>query len=317
MLSKPSKLNKLRRPEKFMAHMSWAEGVRVVTSVATLNDCLRLTVLGGVTPELIDRLDHLQLRAGEPIALRGGHWAIPLKAADASLAQQLRTWYPATDMAIQQPQVLPQVAVFDMDSTLIGIECIDELAAAHGVGEQVAAVTERAMQGELDFSASFEQRLSQLRGLSRSAVNHLADHLPLNPGLEKMVAGLKQLGCRLVIASGGFTAIADHLAAQHGFDRVVANQLAWQSDDTLSGGYHGSIVDGARKATVLKEELEHLGIDAAASLAMGDGANDLAMISEAGIGIAYHAKPVVVDQAPLAIRHHGLDACLAYLGLKA
>ena len=170
-----------------------------MTTSQALNDSLRVTVLGELPADLVDRLDQHQLRSNEPIPLHGGHWAIPLKAADAALAKELHQVYPDSDIAIQQPHALPQVAVFDMDSTLIGIECIDELAKAHGVGEQVAAVTEQAMRGELDFSQSFEQRLSTLRGLSRQAVDDLATNLPLNPGLEFMVSGLKELGCRLVI----------------------------------------------------------------------------------------------------------------------
>ena len=285
--------------------------------MTTIHDQCRVTVLGDLPSDLVSRLDHLHLRDGDPLALAGGHWAIPIKGVDAHLRQTLRSTYVDRDIAVQLPHALPQVAVFDMDSTLIGIECIDELAKAHGVGEQVSAVTEAAMRGELDFSESFAQRLATLKGLPRQVVSDLAHALPLNPGLPQMVAGLKQLGCRLVIASGGFTAIADHLAATQGFDRVVANQLAWQDDDTLSGGYHGDIVHGERKAEVLREEIAALDIDPQASMAVGDGANDLAMIGAAGIGIAYHAKPVVANTAPLAIRTHGLDAALAYLGVLA
>lgn len=204
---------------------------------------------------------------------------------------------------------------FDMDSTLVHTECIDELAERAGVGEQVRAITERAMRGEIDFSESFRRRVALLKGLDESVMEDIARNLPYNEGLERMMKILKMVGYKTAILSGGFTYFAKYLQQKFGFDYVYANELEIE-DGKLTGRYVGDIVDGRRKAELLKLLCQFEGINLAQTVAVGDGANDLPMLGLAGLGIAYHAKPKVKATADQSISTIGLDGILYFLGLK-
>lgn len=204
---------------------------------------------------------------------------------------------------------------FDMDSTLVHTECIDELAERAGVGEQVRAITESAMRGEIDFSESFRRRVALLKGLDESVMEDIARNLPYNEGLERMMKILKMVGYKTAILSGGFTYFAKYLQQKFGFDYVYANELEIE-DGKLTGRYVGDIVDGRRKAELLKLLCQFEGINLSQTVAVGDGANDLPMIGLAGLGIAYHAKPKVKATADQSISTIGLDGILYFLGLK-
>lgn len=204
---------------------------------------------------------------------------------------------------------------FDMDSTLVGTECIDELAARAGVGEQVKAITASAMRGEIDFVESFTRRVALLRGLDEAVMEDIARNLPYNEGLERMMRTLKMVGYKTAILSGGFTYFARALQQKFGFDYVYANELEIE-DGKLTGRYVGDVVDGRRKAELLKLLCQFEGINLAQAVAVGDGANDLPMISISGLGIAYHAKPKVKANADQNLSTIGLDGILYFLGLK-
>lgn len=204
---------------------------------------------------------------------------------------------------------------FDMDSTLIHTEVIDELADRAGVGEQVRAITESAMRGEIDFKESFTRRVSLLKGLDESVMQDIAENLPYNEGLERMMTILKRVGYKTAILSGGFTYFGRYLQRKFGFDYVYANDLEIV-DGRLTGRYEGEIVDGKRKADLLRQLCEAEHIDLSQAVAVGDGANDLPMLSLAGLGIAYHAKPKVKATADQSISTIGLDGILYFLGLK-
>ncbi len=205
---------------------------------------------------------------------------------------------------------------FDMDSTLIQTECIDELARRHGVGDKVAAITLRAMRGEIDFKESFKERVALLKGLDVSVMQDIAEHLPITEGTDRLMSVLKKSGYKIAILSGGFTYFGEYLRKRYGIDYVYANELEIGEDGKLTGNYVGEIVDGKRKAELLKliAQVEHVNL--AQTIAVGDGANDLPMISEAGLGIAFHAKPRVVANAEQSINTIGLDGILYFLGFK-
>ncbi|MBD2784059.1 phosphoserine phosphatase [Xenorhabdus sp. DI] len=211
----------------------------------------------------------------------------------------------------------PGLLVMDMDSTAIQIECIDEIARLAGVGDKVAAITERAMQGELDFSDSLRERVAQLAGADVSILQHVMDTLPLMPGLTSLVRKLQSLDWHVAIASGGFTFFADNLRQQLRLFDAIANQLEIKNGK-LTGKVKGPIVDAKYKATTLIRLAKALDIPLSQTVAIGDGANDLKMIRKAGLGIAYHAKPKVYAQAKVAIRHADLMGVLCVLsgGLK-
>lgn len=204
---------------------------------------------------------------------------------------------------------------FDMDSTLIETEVIDELAERAGVGAQVRAITERAMRGEIDFKESFTERVALLKGLDVSVMEDIANHLPITEGVDRLMFVLKQYGYKIAILSGGFTYFGNYLKNKYDIDYVYANELEVENGK-LTGRYVGEIVDGRRKAELLKliAQVEHVNL--AQTIAVGDGANDLPMLSEAGLGIAYHAKPRVVANAKQSINTIGLDGVLYFLGFK-
>lgn len=205
---------------------------------------------------------------------------------------------------------------FDMDSTLIQTECIDELAARAGVGDKVRAITARAMRGELDFKQSFSQRVALLKGLDAGVMRELAENLPITEGTDRLMSILKTCGYKIAILSGGFTFFGEYLQRRYGIDYVYANELEIGEDGKLTGRYVGEIVDGRRKADLLKLIAQTEKVNLAQTIAVGDGANDLPMLAEAGLGIAFHAKPRVVRSAGQSINTVGLDGILYFLGFK-
>ncbi len=204
---------------------------------------------------------------------------------------------------------------FDMDSTLIETEVIDELAERAGVGAEVRAITEQAMRGEIDFRESFTRRVAMLKGLDESVMEDVARNLPFSEGLQRMMTILKRVGYKTAILSGGFTYFGNYLKRHFGFDYVYANELEIV-DGKLTGRYVGEIVDGARKAELLRLLCQFEDIDLEQSIAVGDGANDLPMLNIAGLGIAFHAKPKVKESARQSISTIGLDGILYFVGLK-
>ena len=205
---------------------------------------------------------------------------------------------------------------FDMDSTLIQTEVIDELAMRAGVGDKVKDITERAMRGEIDFKESFTERVALLKGLDSSVMHDIAENLPKTEGVDRLMYVLKRYGYKIAILSGGFTFFGEYLQKKYGIDYVYANELEIDDEGKLTGRYVGEIVDGRRKAELLKLIAQVEKVDIAQTIAVGDGANDLPMLSEAGLGIAFHAKPRVVANAKQAINTIGLDGVLYFLGFK-
>ena len=236
-----------------------------------------------------------------------------LRAEFLSVAQELNV-----DIAFQEDSLFRRnrrLAVFDMDSTLIEAEVIDELAKAAGVGEQVSAITERAMAGELDFRASFKERLALLKGLDVSVLDSIGASLRLTEGAETLFAELKRLGYKTAILSGGFTYFAKQLQTKLGIDYVFANELE-VVDGKCTGVAIEPIVDAQRKADLLKELAHKEGLCLEQTIAVGDGANDLPMLAIAGLGVAFRAKPLVKQSAKQAISTLGLDGVLYLLGFR-
>ena len=205
---------------------------------------------------------------------------------------------------------------FDMDSTLIQTECIDELAERAGVGAEVKAITESTMRGEIDFKESFKRRVALLKGLYASVMEDIAQNMPITEGVDRLMSVLKRCGYKIAILSGGFTYFGEFLQRKYGIDYVYANELEIDEDGRLTGRYLGEIVDGNRKAELLKLIAQVEKVNLAQTIAVGDGANDLQMLGEAGLGIAFHAKPRVVANAKQSINTIGLDGVLYFLGFK-
>ena len=206
----------------------------------------------------------------------------------------------------------PGLVVLDMDSTSIQIECIDEIAKLAGAGEEVAAVTELAMQGKLDFSESLRARVAKLEGVELSLLDTIADDLPLMPGMAELAATFQRHGWKVAIASGGFTYFADRLKDMLKLDRAVSNTLA-TANGRLTGEVLGEIVDANVKARTVAELADEYGIEMSQTLAIGDGANDLVMMDKAALGVAFHAKPLVQAQAQTALNHCHLGAVTGLL----
>ena len=222
------------------------------------------------------------------------------------------------DISLQEDTIYRRcrrLVCFDMDSTLIETEVIDELAERAGVGAQVRAITESAMRGEIDFTESFARRVALLRGLDESVMRDIAEHLPITEGVGRMMEVLKRAGFKTAILSGGFTYFGNYLKNKFGFDYVYANELEI-ADGKLTGRYVGDVVDGQRKAELLRiiAQVENINIEQ--TIAVGDGANDLPMLSTAGLGIAFHAKPKVKATARQSISTIGIDGVLYFIGFK-
>jgi phosphoserine phosphatase len=269
----------------------------------------------GANIERIHRLSQAELGSVEiQLGLPAGQDPEPLKRALLELAMR-----GTFDVALQRESIFrrsKRLVVMDMDSTLIRIEVIDELARAAGVAEQVRAITERAMQGEMDYDDSLRQRLKLLEGLDVAVLRRLANELPLTEGAETMVRVLQRLGYRIAVISGGFSIAADALKARLGLDYAYANTLELLNGK-LTGRVVGPIVNARRKAELLETIAQAEGVLLDQVIAVGDGANDLLMLERAGLGIAYHAKRTLREAADTSITAGGLDAILYLLGISA
>ena len=222
------------------------------------------------------------------------------------------------DISFQEDSMyrrMRRLICFDMDSTLIKTEVIDELAMRAGVGDEVKAITEAAMRGEIDFRESFTRRCALLKGLDVSVMRDIAENLPITEGVDRLMRVLKKVGFKIAILSGGFTYFGNYLKQRYGIDYVYANELEVENGK-LTGRYVGDIVDGKRKAELLRLIAQVENVDIRQTVAVGDGANDLPMISIAGLGIAFHAKPKVKATANQSISTIGLDGILYFLGYK-
>lgn len=236
-----------------------------------------------------------------------------MKADFLKLAAELQV-----DISFQEDSMyrrMRRLICFDMDSTLIETEVIDELAMRAGVGDEVKAITESAMRGEIDFTTSFRKRCALLKGLDVSVMQEIAENLPITEGADRLMRILKKVGFKIAILSGGFTYFGNYLKQKFGIDYVYANELEVE-DGKLTGRYVGEIVDGKRKAELLRLIAQVENVDLRQTVAVGDGANDLPMISIAGLGIAFHAKPKVKATAEQSISTIGLDGILYFLGYK-
>lgn len=222
------------------------------------------------------------------------------------------------DISFQEESMyrrMRRLICFDMDSTLIQAEVIDELAVKAGVGDQVKAITESAMRGDIDFEESFKQRIKLLKGLDVSIMREIAENLPITEGLDVLMKVLQKVGFKTAILSGGFTYFGNFLKDKYGFDYMYANELEIE-DGKLTGNYIGDVVDGKRKAELLRLIAQVERIDIRQTVAVGDGANDLAMLGVAGLGIAFHAKPKVKQTARQSLSSVGIDGILYFLGYK-
>ena len=313
-------------------YQSWVEGqgkarhiVTLLTRKVTAEQLQRVSSITAKYGLNIDHIDRLSGRVALDTPVEQGKGCIEfsvrgepadpqaLRAEFLSVAQELNV-----DIAFQQDSLFRRnrrLAVFDMDSTLIEAEVIDELAKAAGVGEQVSEITERAMRGELDFRASFKERLALLKGLDVGVLDEIGASLRLTEGAEVLFAELKRLGYKTAILSGGFTYFAKQLQAKLGIDYVFANELE-VVDGKVTGVAIEPIVDAQRKADLLGELARKEGLQMEQTIAVGDGANDLPMLAIAGLGVAFRAKPLVKQSAKQAISTLGLDGVLYLLGLR-
>ena len=270
------------------------------------------TLRAGDISDACDRLGQAGLAVGN------WAWIDESEAADihfdgdpAAAREVLEGTMRQVDVIVQPAQGREKkLIVADMDSTMITVECIDELADYAGIKAQIAEVTEAAMRGELDFAAALDARVALLKGLEESAIDRCLDErVQDSPGAATLIRTMRARGAKSVLVSGGFTRFADPVGARIGFDRVIANTLTIEAA-RLTGTVGKPIVDASTKQATLLAEAEALGIPLSATMAIGDGANDLAMIREAGLGVAYRAKPVVAEAAGARLDHASLSALL-------
>ena len=249
----------------------------------------------------IDEGDAVDIRAnGDPAAIR---WAL-----DA---------LPGTDVFVQSEEPrFRRLLVADMDSTIVGQECLDELADFAGLKAEIAEITERAMQGKLDFKSALRERVAMLSGLDEAAINQcLAERVVPNPGAATLVRTMRVGGAHCILVTGGFVSFADPIAKLLGFNAIRANRLLFDGRQ-LSGSVEDPIVDAQAKHDALVEAREELGLKPEDVLAIGDGANDKLMVQEAGLGVAYRAKPALAEVADARLDYHGLDALLWAQGIR-
>ncbi|MFT6448748.1 MAG: phosphoserine phosphatase [Oleispira sp.] len=292
-----------------------AEHIARITAIVAehglnIDNITRLTGRVSLTKDLDDSIPN---RACIEFSVRGDADQAVLREKFLSVSNDLNV-----DIAVQEDNVYRRnrrLVAFDMDSTLIEAEVIDELAAAAGVGEKVAEITERAMRGEIDFTESFHERVALLKGLSGDVLQDIAERLPVTEGAERLIRNLNSLGYTTVILSGGFNYFGNYLKDKLGIDYVFANELDME-DGIVTGKVTGTVVDGNRKAQLLREIAEKEGIRLEQTIAVGDGANDLPMLSIAGLGIAFRAKPLVQESAKQSISTLGLDGVLYLLGYR-
>jgi phosphoserine phosphatase len=290
-----------------------AEHIAAVASIVARHE-LNIDSIQRLSGRIDLRTDEEERRSAIELTLRGEVSDLGAMRSELfAITQRLDV-----DVAIQADDLYRRnrrLVCFDMDSTLIPVEVIDELAAQAGVGDEVAGITRRAMNGELDFEASFAARLALLKGLPEAALEQVADRIVFSEGAERLVCVLKSLGYKVAIISGGFRWFAERLGELLRADYVHANELEIVRG-RVTGKVSGPVVDGARKAALLRSIAASEGIGLAQTIAVGDGANDLPMLSIAGLGVAFHAKPAVRKQARHAIATHGLDGLLYLLGLR-
>ncbi len=313
------------------SYEQWAAGQgkarHIITVLARRISAEHLARVAAIIAEFglnIDRIDRLSGRVALGDAQPGDKACVEISARGPLNDGEFRARCMQLageldiDVAYQEDNMFRRtrrLVCFDMDSTLIDAEVIDELAKAAGVGEQVAAITERAMRGELDFTASFKARVALLKGLDAGVLESIAHSLRLNEGAERLIGTLKRLGYKTAILSGGFNYFGRHLQQRLGIDYVHANELEID-DGVVTGNVIGDVVDGQRKAQLLRELAAKENISLDQVIAVGDGANDLPMLGIAGLGIAFRAKPIVKQSAKQAISTLGLDGILYLLGIS-
>lgn len=296
-----------------LARRITAEHIGAVTSVA-LEHGLNIDNISRLSGRVELDADSSQTKACVEFSARGVSTDLAqLRAAFMELSSRLDA-----DIAFQEDNAYRRnrrLVCFDMDSTLIEAEVIDELAIAAGVGDEVIAITEAAMRGELDFKESFARRLALLKGLDESVLAEIAEKLPVTEGAERLISTLSKLGYKTAILSGGFNYFGRYLQAKLGIDYVYANELEIE-DGKVTGNVSGVVVDGARKAELLRELADKENLSLEQVIAVGDGANDLPMLSIAGLGIAFRAKPLVKASAKQSISNLGLDGILYLIGFR-
>ncbi|WP_237068531.1 phosphoserine phosphatase SerB [Microbulbifer guangxiensis] len=282
-------------------------------SLAQLRGVLDFIRVRGASTEAVDTLSRRRDCTVLRFQIDGELDFDETRRACLALAEEI-----GADLVLQagDSQRPPSLAGFDMDSTLIDAEVIDELAKITGIGDQVAAITEAAMRGELDFRQSFKKRMRLLKGFPETELARIAPQLPIKPGAERLLRALRALGCKTAILSGGFTYFAHYLQSERlAVDIVHANELEF-ADGALTGEVIEPIVDGARKRALLEDMAEAMGLPLSRVIAVGDGANDIPMLCLGALGIAIHPKPKVRQEAPQSIDRFGLDAALYLFGLN-
>jgi phosphoserine phosphatase len=277
---------------------------------------MRLVVQGRTVT--VAHLTHIhRLIGGNTQFMQIGEYAyyLPIQQLEANEVKAFCAEQKIDFALVPDKQLLSNfgLCVMDMDSTLIAIECVDEIADMMGIKPQIAEITEAAMCGKLDFSESLKKRVALLKGLEEGALQRVIDErLTLNPGVREWIEACKTNNIKTMVVSGGFTFFAHHVKEILGLDYAVSNTLEIV-DGRLTGSIKGNIVDAQRKADELIALRHNLGLNSEQTIAIGDGANDLKMMNAAGIGIAYHAKPIVQSQATYALNHVGLDGAIHLL----